>query len=98
MENLLPNQRTAMGTKTERIVDAFLTHLFQVLSGQGLKQAFSGQVLSREFKQREGDILLLLVLYSSRQKDTKRGATSSPHRTSAPPTYLPLKMWPHQSS
>ena len=78
-----------MRTKTERVVDAFLTHLFQ---------AFSGQVLSREFKQRKGDILLLLVPYSSRQKDTKRGATLSPHRTSAPLTYLPLKMWPHQSS
>ena len=44
-----------MGTKTERVVDAFLTHLFQVFSDQGKR-------LSREFKQREGGFLLPLFL------------------------------------
>lgn len=44
-----------MGTKTERVVDAFLTHLFQVFLDQGKR-------LSRDFKQREGGFLLPLFL------------------------------------
>ena len=44
-----------MGTKTEREVDALLTHLFQVFLGQGKR-------LSSEFKQREGGFLLPLFL------------------------------------
>lgn len=60
-----------MGTKTERVVDAFLTHLFQVFSDQGKR-------LRREFKQREGGFLLPLFLILPDRR-TQREKQHYPH-------------------
>lgn len=60
-----------MGTKTERVVDAFLTHLFQVFLDQGKR-------LSRDFKQREGGFLLPLFLILPEGR-TQREEKHYPH-------------------